>query len=300
MSSLVSSVPDAADEAAVHLQTPEFIDSIRSLPAFDRHARDAVALWRIEGDEEALSTSLRDMGRFIGAVWAIYLHNTPGGLTLTRLTGMLEGTDLSGPTRARAMIAYMQFLGYIARAPSRGDTRVKRYGPTERLLAGLGGRYRRELQAAAWLSPDIQWVLQRFGEPAVRDALIASQGDLLVSFFRNWRPDGPSLNVFSEKFGGMAVLAELLDCAEPGDSFPPKGALRYSTAALARACGANRTQVRRILRQAAQAGFLVLGGEGEAWPTPMLREHIELAAAGQMGSFIHSCRAVRRRFDTAG
>lgn len=282
------------------MQSPEFVSAVRSLDGFAAHAKAAVGLWRMRGENEALGDSLRDMGRFIGAVWAIYLHNTPGGLTPMRLTAMLEGTELSGPARARAMIAYMQFLGYIAPAPSRGDTRVKRYEPTERLLAALGARYRRELEVAAWLTPDIGWILERYHEPGVRDGIIAAQGELLLNFFRGWRPEGVSLNVFSEKFGGMAVLAELLACAEPGDQFPPAGALRFSTAALARACGANRTQVRRLLKHASETGFLVLGEEGEAWPTPLLREHVELAACGQMTSFIYSSRAVKARLEAAG
>lgn len=281
----------------MHMQSREFVDAVRAHEGFGEHARAAVELWRMQGESDDLGDSLRDMGRFIGAVWAIYLHDTPGGLTPMRLTAMLEGTELSGPARARAMIAYMQFLGYVAPAPSRGDTRVKRYEPTERLLVALGARYRRELEAAAWLTPEIGWILERYHEPAVRDGIIAAQGELLLNFFRTWRPDGVSLNVFSEKFGGMAVLAELLACAEPGEAFPPSGVLRYSTAALARACGANRTQVRRLLKSASDSGFLVLGEEGEAWPTPLLREHVEIVACGQMTSFIFSSRFVKARYE---
>lgn len=301
MPDLKVSVSDAPTIAARRMVSEAFVEEIRARDGFAERARAAVALWREPPEDDAvLVSTLRDMGRFIGAIWAFYLDSQPGGLTLSRLTTMLEGTQLSGPGRARAMIAYMLFLGYISQLPTRGDARLKRYVPTPRLLNAMRKRYRRELEAAAWMTPDAQWVIDRFDEPGVCEALIAAQGELMLAFFREWRPDGVSLNIFSDKYAGMMLLSELLATAEPDDVFPPAGVLRYSMAGLARNCGVSRTQIRRIMRAAADHGFLVLGEEGEAWPTPLLRLHVELAAVGQMSSFMYSTVVTRRRFDTAG
>lgn len=292
-----AAVSEAAIKAAVQMQSMAFIDDIRGRADFPARARAAVDLWRMpDGDDTILAATLRDMGRFMGAIWAVYLHNTPGGFTLTRLTSLLEDTALSGPGRARAMIAYMQFLGYIAPAPARGDTRLKRYEPTPRMLEAMSKRYILDLRAAAWLAPEADWVIEHFNDPGVADAVMTVQGELMLAFFRTWRPDGVSLNVFSEKFAGMMLLSELVACAEPDDVFPPAGVLRYSTASMARRCGVSRTQIRRMLKAGAEEGFLVLGEEGEAWPTPLLREHLELAAVGQMSSFMHTVRVVHERF----
>ncbi len=245
-----------------------------------------------DGDDAILAATLRDMGRFMGAVWAIYLHNTPGGFTLSRLTGLLEDTALSGPGRARALIAYMQFLGYIEPAPVRGDSRVKRYEPTQRMLDAMSKRYVEDLRVSAWLAPEADWLVERFHDPGVAADMMTVQGELMLAFFQTWRPEDVSLNVFSEKFAGMMLLSELVACADDDDLFPPAGLLRYSIAALSRKCGVSRTQVRRILRAAADDGFLVLGEEGEAWPTPLLREHLELAAVGHMSSLMYTARVV--------
>lgn len=285
-----------AEQAAVTMRSAEHVADVRARPGFAERARKAVAVWRMpDGDDEVLAATLRDMGRYMGAIWSIYLHFTPGGLTLSRLSALLESTNLSAPGRARAMITFMQFLGYIEPAGAASDTRLKHYQPTPRMLAAMAKRYTADLEASAWLTPECARLLETFDQERVRNQMMTFQGELMLAFFRTYEPTGPSLDMFSERFAGMMLLSELMQCCEPDDVFPPAGVLRYSIAGLARSCGVSRTQVRRTLKDAAEQGFLVLGEEGEAWPTPLLRDHVEMAAVGQMSSFIFTAEATLER-----
>jgi hypothetical protein len=259
--------------------------AMRDRPGFPEAVRATTRIWQMpaDGEARAFAESMRDLGRLMGCLWAIFLHNTEGGLTLARLTALMEAGKVSGAGRARALLVYLQFVGYIEPVPHVGDGRVRRYAPTPRLLAGWGGRLQRDFAVMATVSPAIAAFRERFGEPAVFDQYGRLTGELFVHYMmvRDERMPGPSLEVFSQRYAGIMMLAELLAKSEDGVPFPPVRPIRYSVAAIARGCGVSRTQVRKALRDGAAAGFLELPEEGLAVPTPLLAEHLELMIAGQ-------------------
>lgn len=262
------------------------VRAMRDRPGFPDAARELARNWRMPADPERreFAESMRDLGRLMGALWAQYLHNTPGGLTLARLTALMEAGEVSGAGRARALLVYLQFIGYIAPAPKSGDARMRRYTPTARLVDGLRGRLERDFGSMAPISPLTARMLALLGRPEVFDLYSGLTGQIFLHYMmvRGGQFPGPSLETFSERYAGMMMLGELLATAAPDDVFPPRGPLRHSIAAIARACGVSRTQVRKALRDAAALGFLELPQEGLALPTDLMREHVELLIAGHI------------------
>ena len=259
----------------------ELLDRTIALPGYAAYERRAVHIWRApENSTPMLETSLRDLGRFLCGIWALYLHGTSGGITLSRLSELLDLTGVSGPGRARSVLTFMRFIGYIEPAPAAGDGRVRAFQPTPRMSQAFRERYRREFAAAGPLDPDITEALVRLDDDAFFLAIMAGIGELCLAGFEWFEFDAVSLNVISHKFAGMMVLGELLTAAEREDApFPPVGPMAYSLAGVAKACGVSRTQVRRVLKEGRDHGFMEMKGDGELVLTPLLAEHVRLLIA---------------------
>ena len=101
----VRQYPSAAAHAVAHRMNDDGeLAAVRASDAFPDYVLRAIAAWGSgEGDAAAFTRTLRDMGRFAAGVWAVYLHGTPGGLTLGRLGALLDETGMAGLGRARAM-----------------------------------------------------------------------------------------------------------------------------------------------------------------------------------------------------
>ena len=261
----------------------EASEEMRTLPGFIEASRNLVECWRLpeaEDDEDkAFARNLRDPGRFVAGVWALYLHSTPGGLTLSRLSSLLETGQVAGVGRGRALLMYLKLIGYVAPVATVGDARLKPYVPTQRLIGAFRRRLLRELTAMAPMHPAIAGTLGHLREPGAFDIYAELMGEIYVAYMGIRKRPGPTLEMFAQRYAGMMMLGELLACAAPEDTFPPQGPLRHSLSAIARATGVSRTQVRRVFREAEAEGFMTLPEEGLALPTPLLARHIELATA---------------------
>ncbi len=277
-------------EEAQGVISEESVAAARKLPGLTEAGRRSAASWLPQPDDPKLvAATMRDLGRMVSGVWAMYLDATPEGLTLTRLAKLLEGTKLSSPGRARALLIYMQFLGYVHPAGTQ-DRREKRYLVTPALLEAFHVRYRRDLATVADLDPLIAQVLARIDEPEVFRAYVRIHGDFLAVGLRIYRPEGASLDVFSERFSGMVVLALILFSGVEGDVFPPRQPVPINVARLSRDSGISRAQVRRLLRVGEEAGFFDLSEEGSLRLTHALYENLEILTAGVMVIFRECAR----------
>lgn len=277
-------------EEAADVISEDSIQAARQLPGLAEAGRRSAASWLPHPDDpKLLAATLRDLGRMISGVWAIYLDATPGGLTLSRLARLLEGTRLSSPGRARALLIYMQFLGYVHPAKGEGG-REKRYAIAPALLDAFHTRYRRDLATVADLDPLIARVLARIDEPEVFRAYVRIHGDFLAAGLKSYRPQAASLDVFSERFSGMVVLSLILHGGVEGDSFPPRRPVPINVARLSRDSGISRTQVRKLLRVGEEAGFFDLSDEGFLRLTPLLYDNLEILTAGVMVIFRECAR----------
>lgn len=114
------------------------------------------------------------------------------------------------------------------------------------------------------LDADIDALASRFGEDAVFTRFMLAMGEVSRAGFAAYEPDSDSLNLFSQRTAGLALMAELLLGGDPAGAFPPVGPVRYSLSGPARRNKVSRMHVRRLLADAGKAGFLQQTGEGEA------------------------------------
>jgi hypothetical protein len=262
------------------------VEAVIAEPGFDRALRGCVECWLPKsGDTRMIEVTMRDLGRMVSGNWSLYLDSSPGGLTLSRMSKLLEGSWLSSPGRARALLLYLRFVGYIEPAVGQemlgkgGDAREKRFRVTPQLKDAFRERYRRDLSAFASADHAIAEIAEKLDDDEVFRCMAWAHGGLLVALLKAYRPETVSLDLFSSRYSGMMVLARMLLGGEAGDSFPPRRPIRYTVAGLARETGISRAQVRRLLREAEAAGFMVPIEEGLMLLTSLLAEHVKLLVA---------------------
>jgi hypothetical protein len=263
-------------EEALRLVGREPVGAIVATPGFNDVNRRSIENWLPRpGEDRMLAATMRDIGRLVSGVWAIYLAASPGGLTLSRLSKQMEGTLLSSPGRARALLIYMRFLGYIEPLDEpETDGRERRFGPTDRLRDAFRERYRRDLEIFRPFGQVFCTLAERLDEPAVFDAFAWAHGDFLSALYKVYAPDEPSLDLFSNRYSGMVLLARLLLAGGKEDCFPPAQAVSFTVAGLARDAGISRAQVRRLLRDSEKVGFIEMVGEGRLRLTPWLAHNV--------------------------
>lgn len=256
---------------------------MRAMPGFRAHLRCVAENWRPrETEDDRMSRSLRDLGRFVAGLWALFLDTTPGGITLARMGDILELTGVSGVGRARSLMIYLQFIGFIEPDSAARDGRVRVFRPTTGMKAALLEHYRREFAGLECLDADLAASLASINDPDRLAVFVGSLAELTLAALQLRGPDDdPGLDAVSHRHAGMMVLGDLLVTAATDDSpFPPVGPVRFSVAGLARRCGISRTQLRRIIKAGEDAGFFIDRGEGEVVLTEHLALHLEMLSAG--------------------
>lgn len=266
----------------------------RDMPGFNDLARDIVEVWGPHpGHSGEISRLLRDMGRFAAGSWAIYLEATPGGLTTTRMSETLARTTVSGPGRASALLAYLRFIGYVEWAPDIGDGRSRRLRTTPAMRGAFRERLRQELTVRATVDPIIPALLERFNESEkVFDDFFVVLSEVSLANAVATTPAHNELDLFSERYAGMIMLCELLQRGDPGDVFPPRGALNFTVAGLARRCDTSRMQVTGLLAKARKAGFLLPTADGRERLSEPLLQNMEGLIAGTTDMLVGCARIV--------
>lgn len=274
---------ESAAGAASASMDASTLAQIAGRPGFRSLMKPWVQTWQVRGDDSAmLARTLRDVGRFLTGIWAIQLHATPGGLTLARLADLLKRSGFSGPGRARSILIFLRFIGYIEPAPGGGDGRARQFAPTARMLAAFRGRVLRDLNVFWPVDPAVLAVGRHLDRDEVLEAYMAGIGEVTGEAFEAYRPEGPTLDVISQRFGGMAVLAEVILSTPQDRTFPPEGPLPVTLAGLARTCHISRPQVRATLAAAEASGFLDLSPDGRYRLTEQLTQHLDMLLAGTL------------------
>lgn len=256
---------EALSEAEVH--------GLQAQPAFDRLARDSnrnATLMR--RSDPILFDAFRQIGRFAAACVVLSLAASPGGLTYQRLGAMMTAAGLSGFGRVQALILYLRTIGYLEPLPLGEDSREKRYQPTPAMKATFRRRFHQELELAREMEPVCGVVADRFEEPELFDAFTVALGEGMLGGSTVVLP-GPTLAVFSDRTGGLTIMAHMIASADAGNElFPTVGPVPISVSALAKAANVSRRQVRLVQKAAQEAGFLVRDGEGQ-WIVSLALAH---------------------------
>ncbi|HTT96722.1 MAG TPA: hypothetical protein VMF58_01620 [Rhizomicrobium sp.] len=230
-------------------------------PDFDRAARALASnMLNVAAGNESLDGIFKDAGRYVAALWALYAHVT-GGLTLPRLKEICAASKLVSPGRARALLLYLRYLGYIESA-GRDQNRVARYVPTAPFIATWTAHLRAALEAARMIEPSAGLVLRRLHDPAVLETFSRFQGEELLAGAQN-RLDmnSPYVRIFMNRHAGSQVIMLLATGSTEG-AFPTEGAMAFSTAAVAKRFKVSRIHIKRMLDQGEKEGFLRRQADG--------------------------------------
>ncbi len=223
----------------------EFMQGSMALAAGDRRVDDI----------------FKDMGRYGAALWAVYLHFT-GGLTLPRLKEICARSGVLSPGRARALLIYLQYLGYVKTLP-KTEPGPAHYAPSDVLLHALKAHARLGLAAMAAVDPVFQVVLDHFDDPAVFQTYIVKFGEGAFNSVVAIDSNRPIWPVFLMRNAGMQMLyCLLLAEADAREKDPPEKP-KISVASLSRQLNVARSHVLHVLRLAEKDKLLSRTGSGE-------------------------------------
>lgn len=209
--------------------------------------------------DKALDGIFKDAGRYAVTFIALHLHFT-GGLTLPRLKALSAVSGLSSPGRARAVLLYLRYLGFVTRAaksPGASDLFV----PTARCHKAWAGHMKAALEAAAVIDPAALAVCRAFERPDIYASFSQSHIELMLgSFAYPEKFDHPFVKVFMHRHAGNQILWSLM-LADESDSFPPRRTRAVPAASLAERFGVSRTHVRRMIESAERQALLSQDGD---------------------------------------
>jgi hypothetical protein len=249
-------------------------------PAYPTAARALAANMMAAGDsDKALDGIFKDAGRYLAAMLAIYLH-VSGGLTLPRLKEICAATGFLSPGRARALLIYMRYLGYVVAVSGRARGEPARYRPTESFIASWCKHLRAALGAAQLIEPDVALVLSRLSEENVLESFARIQGEGLLASAQGADQSLAVLRVFVHRHAGTQVIWTMLLADD--ETFPPAKPIALSVGALARRFDVSRIHLRRMLDNAKREGLLTLNDDGTVTLLPALRTMLDTLYATQL------------------
>jgi DNA-binding MarR family transcriptional regulator len=238
---------------------PDFADACRSF------TRGFIDLYQ---GNRLLNTLVNDRGRMIISNLALYLHyghrdNDPrSGLTVSRLKTICVEQQVCSAGRTEAIVAVLRLFGFLVPAPSAQDRRVRRLVPTERMLTSQRQRWSVTFMAAGLVLPDARAAHNAIAREEFMAALSRQFAEHFLSGIRLLH-HSTELKLFTDRNAGLMVLFSLLNAGAPDDSFPPRGPVVVSISGLARRFGVSRVHVRKLLRDAAAAGFIERSDDSE-------------------------------------
>lgn len=270
----------------------DFADACRSL------TRGLIDLYQ---GNRLLNTLVNDRGRMIIGTLALYLHygyradDPRSGLTVGRLKAICAEQQICSAGRTEAIVAVLRLFGYLAPAPSAQDRRVRRLVPTERMLASQRQRWSVVFMAAGLVLPDARAAHNAIAHEDFIAALARQFAEHFLSGIRLLH-HSTELKLFTDRNAGLMVLFTLLNGGAPDDSFPPRGPVAVSISELSRRFGVSRVHVRKLLRDAAAAGFIErpADSEGPVILLPRLAIAVQNFLATLFLFVAHCARRARR------
>ena len=210
--------------------------------------------------DKTLDGIFKDAGRYVAAMWAMYLHAS-GGLTVPRLKQICASSGLVSPGRARALLLYMRYLGYVVALPRQRRGDIARYTPTENFIVSWREQMKAALLAAEHLEPAVGAILDRLSEAAVLECVSRIQSEGLLAWAKEGDHQDPFVRVFMHPHAGNQIVWTLL-VSSPGATFPPQGPLAFSIGTAAKRFGVSRTHIRRMIDAAVREDLISYGEDG--------------------------------------
>jgi hypothetical protein len=204
---------------------------------------------------------------------------------------MCQAIGFLSPGRARAMLIYLQYLGYVELIRSGTPAR---YAPTVRFVSSWHSHLCAALQAVRVVEPSVDLVLSRLHEPATLYTFARMHTECLLAWAHDGGHEAPFIRVFTHRYAGTQIVWTLL-LADDSD-FPPSRPVTFSVAAAARRFSVSRMHIKRILDEAEREGLLAIGEGGTLVLQDSTRSFIRQFYAMQLiGLLIAAAKTVRER-----
>lgn len=230
----------------------------------------------LAAQDKRIDGIFKDLGRYGAALWVIYLHFT-GGLTLPRLKDVCRRSGVLSPGRARALLIYLQLLGYVKSLPKSAPG-PKKYAPSAPLIAAIKAQAVLGLEALAIADPDFQIVLDHFEEPEVFQAFIVTFGEGGINASVAVDQTSAFWNTFLMRNAGTQILHILMIADQETGGKP----IAISVAGMGRQLHVARSHIAHVLRLAESAKLIQRTGDGEIVLSDELRMNSEHIFALQM------------------
>jgi hypothetical protein len=265
--------------------TAETYARLRADPRYPKAVRTYAANMLAAGDADRLLDGiLKDAGRNVAALCAAHLHFS-GGLTLPRLKALCASFGLISPGRARALLLYLRYLGYVEHATAHRKGVPALHAPTQRFLDTWRDHMRAVLNAVQILEPAVGFVLDRFDEPGVFETFSKKLCEAFLDAAHQTNVETGYFRVFMHRNAGIQIVHALL-VAAADDVFPPVRPVAFSLSAAARRFHVSRIHVRRLIDAAEHEGLLTLGRDGAIAWTHAGRYAVDDVFATQMIRFL--------------
>ena len=274
--------------------SPEALGALIAHPRFTEAARTLFRGKRATAAGDAVMAGLfRDVGHYVIALWAFSLHRD-AGITLPRLKAVCTRSRLMSPGRTRALLGYLQHVGYLSRVTPRQGQAAAVYAPTPRFVEAWCRHMRCGLEAAAMLEPAAALMLARLDAPetgrALALAFAQAQGDIVLAGISGFDDralhDLPFMRIFNHRLGGGRVLTQLLsrdEGAAPIGCAP----VAFTIEEVAQGAGISRLQARRLLDDAVAEGLVRIGDGTLTW-LDGARAHIQFTVAFEFTTLLAS------------
>ncbi|HUO92224.1 MAG TPA: hypothetical protein VMU22_04840 [Rhizomicrobium sp.] len=263
----------------------ETLVRLKSDPRYPKAIRTFAVSMLAEGDSDRLLDGLlKDAGRNAAALCAAHLHFS-GGLTLPRLKALCASFGLVSPGRARALLLYLRYLGYVERAAHQRKGAPALYVCTHRFLNTWRNHLRAVLDAVEVLEPAAELIIARFDSPGVFETYSVELCRNFLEAANLTDLERPFIRVFLHRNAGIQIVHSLI-AANPDDKFPPLRPIPISLSASARRFGVSRIHVRRLIDAACDEGLLTFSRHGTVTFTPAGRDALDDIFATQMARFL--------------
>jgi hypothetical protein len=257
----------------------ESYDRLRNHPLYPEAVRKFARNMLAGASDPAVDGIIKDAGRSVAALCAAYLHAS-GGLTLPRLKSLLAGFGLVSVGRTRALLIYMQYLGFVDLIHVREHRKPAVYRPTARFLKSYREHQRGIVDAIQLLEPAVGAVLKRFDAAGVYESFLMQTSEMFLHGSKQGHDQAAYYRVFMHRNAGIQIMFSLLVEARH-DDFPPRAPIAFSAVAAARRFGVSRIHVQRLIEAAKAEGLFSLR-PGEVVLTDAGRTAVDWVFATQM------------------
>jgi hypothetical protein len=212
-----------------------------------------------------------------------------GGLTLPRLKAFCAQSGFISPSRARALLLYLRFLGYVEPVPRGAEHGPQRYAPTPSFRAAWVVQSRAALDAAAEIEPAAGRVAQALERAEVFEAFARAHTELLIGSAPDADQDDAFIRTLMHRNAGSHLIWLL--CLAEGPTFPSRTPLVIPAAAAARRFGVSRIHIRRVLDGALEAGVLARADGGGIAFAETAHGRVRLVMAQQLVAILSAAAA---------